>query len=113
MGTAELIAEAERLSSLLDKGLQALRSASVEFAEAEHDYRQARARAWLAARGTVPERESQVELKCGELRRARDLADGVRLAAQEAVRSRRAQLSALQSVLAAVRAEADYVRTSS
>lgn len=113
MGTPELIAEAERLSALLDKGLAALRSASVAYANAEHAYRQARARAWLAARGTVPERESQVELKVGDLRFARDLADAERLAAQEAVRSRRGQLSALQSLLAATRAEAEYVRTAS
>lgn len=107
----ELVAEAQRLSALLDKGLAALRDSAVSFAQAEHEYRQARAKAWLAARGTVPERESMVELRCGELRNARDLAEGMKVAALEAVRSRRAQLSALQSLLAANRAEAELVRT--
>jgi hypothetical protein len=47
----------------------------------------------------------------GDLRHRRDLADGQRLAALEACRSRRTQLSALQSLLAAHKSEADFART--
>lgn len=107
----EMSVEVRRLSELIDRGLTALRESSAEYASAEHAYRQARAKLWLAARGTVQERESMVELKCGDLRYARDVADGMRAAAVESVRSRRSQLSALQSLLAASRAEAEFART--
>lgn len=107
----EMVAEVRRISDLIDRGIAALREASSEYAETEHAYRQARAKAFLAAKGTVPERESFVELRCGDLRHARDVSEGLRSAALESVRSRRAQLSALQSLLAASRAEAEYART--
>jgi hypothetical protein len=103
-------AEARRLSTLIDRGVAALRQAAVDFAEAEHAYRLAKARAYLETEGTVAEREAVVYGQVGELRRARDLADGERQASLEAVRSRRTQLSALQSLLAAHRSEADFAR---
>ena len=106
-----LTAEAMRLSELLDRGIAALRTSSVEFAEAEHAYRKAKAEAYLTTEGTVAERESRTYALVGDLRRGRDLADGLRLAALEAVRSRRTQLSAIQSLLAAHKSEADFART--
>jgi hypothetical protein len=60
--------------------------------------------------GTVAEREAHVYALVGDFRRTRDLADGQKLAALEAVRSRRAQLSAVQSILSAYRAEAELAR---
>lgn len=106
-----LAVEASRLSKLLDKGVVALREAAVAYAEAEHLYRSENAKAYLATEsGTVAEREAHVYAIVGDFRRLRDLADGHRTAALEAVRSRRAQLSALQSVLAAYRAETDLGR---
>jgi len=106
-----LTAEAWRLSQLLDKGVTALRDAAIAYAEAEHAYRERRAMAYLETEsGTVAEREAHVYALVGDWRRARDLADGQRLAALEAVRSRRAQLSAIQSILAAHRSEADLAR---
>jgi|GEM_PF-6291118 len=42
----QLVGEARRLSGLIDAGVQALRQAAVEVAEAEHAYRLAKARAW-------------------------------------------------------------------
>lgn len=106
-----LAAEARRLSGLIDRGVAALRQAAVDYAEAEHAYRLAKAVAYLETEGTVAEREAAVYGVVGDLRRARDLADGERLAALEAVRSRRTQLSALQSLLAAHRSEVDFART--
>lgn len=106
-----LVAEARRLSELLDRGVAALREAAVAYADAEHEYRRAKAEAYLRTEGTVAEREAWTYAATGDLRRARDLADGQRLAALEAVRSRRTQLSALQSVLAAHRSEAEFERT--
>ena len=111
MDLETLTAEAWRLSGLLDKGVAALREAAVAYAEAEHEYRERKAMAYLETEsGTVAEREAHVYAMVGDYRRRRDLADGHRLAALEAVRSRRAQLSAIQSVLAAHRSEAELAR---
>lgn len=108
----DLTQEMLRLSRLVDQGVTALIDQARELAEAEHDYRLLKAQAWLAApEGTVPEREAWVDGQCAQARRRRDLADGMRVAALEALRSRRTQLSALQSVLAAHRAEAEFART--
>jgi hypothetical protein len=107
----ELIAEARRLSELLDRGVAALRDAATAYAEAEHAYRLASAQAYLAHGGTIPEREAAVYVEVGGLKLQRDIAEGMKLAAMEAIRSRRTQLSALQSILAAHREEAAYDRT--
>lgn len=106
MNLPDAEAEMHRLSGLLDAGLKALREQATSFAEAEAAYRKAKATAWLSAPpGTVPEREAHVNANCADLRKDRDLADGMRQAALESVRSRRAQISALQSLLAAERSE--------
>ena len=107
----ELAAEARRLSELLDRGVGALRDAARQYADAEHAYRLAHAQAYLQTEGTVGEREAQTYIQVGGLRRDRDYADAIRAAALEAVRSRRTQLSAVQSLLAANKAEADFART--
>ena len=112
MDLATLTAEAMRLSALLDNGVAALREAGVAYAEAEHAYREQNAMAYLATEsGTVAEREAHVYALVGDYRRHRDLADAARSAATEAVRSRRQQLSAIQTLLTAHRAEADFART--
>lgn len=109
---AGLTAELLRLSKLLDDALSYLRRSTAEYADAEHAYRQGKARAWLDQReGTVPEREAWVNGLTADLRRKRDLAEGMRQAALEAVRSRRAQLSALQTIAGAAREEAMLART--
>lgn len=54
-------------------------------------------------------RRQTVEL--ADARRVRDLAEGMRQAGLEAVRSRRAQISALQSLLSADRSEMEIART--
>jgi hypothetical protein len=111
MDLETLTAEAWRLSQLLDKGIVALRDAGIAYAEAEHEYRSQNAMAYLETEsGTVAEREAHVYALVGDFRRLRDLADGQKIAALEAVRSRRAQLSALQSVLAAFRSESELAR---
>ncbi len=104
--------EMRRLSRLLDSGLEVLRDQAHEVAEAEHEYRKGVALAWPESpEGTVPEREAWVAGQCAVLRRRRDLAEHMSRAALESVRARRGQLSALQSLLAAHRAEAEFVRT--
>jgi hypothetical protein len=114
MDLPQLTAEAMRLSALIDKGVAALRDASVAYAKAEHAYRERKAMAYLETEsGTVAEREAHVYAIMGDYRYRRDLADGERMAALEAVRSRRTQLSAVQSLLAAHKSEADFARTGS
>jgi hypothetical protein len=111
MTLGELVAEAGRLSGKIDAGVQHLAAAAKKAAQAEMDYRQAKSVAWLQAReGTVPERQAHVDAAVSDKRFARDLADGERVAALEALRSRRAQLSALQSISAAWRAEAEHAK---
>ncbi|MBW3663535.1 MAG: hypothetical protein KY469_10585 [Actinobacteria bacterium] len=103
----ELMAEGSRLSGLLDAGLDVLRASARECAEA---YRKAKSQAWLRApEGTVPERQAWVDAQVADERDARDLAEGMRQAALESVRSRRQQVSLLQTVANAHRAEAEFV----
>lgn len=123
MNPHEASAEVERLSRLLDAALDQLREQSVSVAEAEHAYRRAKAEAWVRCPNddagvkagerewTAARREAWVNADTASLRRDRDMADGLRQAALEAVRSRRTQVSALQSLLAADRAEAEFART--
>lgn len=110
--------ELRRLSGNIDKGIEQMRLQSTALADAEHAYRLGKAQAWGSCphdhedrRMTVPEREAWVQAETAGLRHTRDLADGQLRAAQEAVRARRAQLSAMQSLLAAHREEASFART--
>lgn len=108
----DLTTEMLRLSKLLDDALAYLRRSSEEYAEAEAIYRVAKAKAWIETpTGTVAEREARINGATAGLRQKRDLADGMRQAALEAVRSRRAQLSALQTIANANREEAVLART--
>jgi hypothetical protein len=112
MNIGQYIQDVTYFSDLLDNGLKVLRESSVEVANAEFDYRKAKAIAWQTApAGTVPMREAWVDAETAEQRQRLDLAEGSRSAALEAVRSRRQQLSAIQSLLAAHKAEAEFART--
>lgn len=116
MNVSEAFTEAQRLSRLIDAAIEGMKNTTVEFAKAEQDYRHAKAAAWVQVRdvlekGTVPEREAWVGGETSDQRYRRDLADGMRQAALEAVRSRRGQLSALQTFLNAEKAEMGFART--
>ena len=106
-----LVAEARRLSGLIDSGVQALRQAAVEVAEAEHAYRLAKARAWHeVSDGLAGQKQADVDAACADARRTRDVAEATRQAALEALRSRRSQLDALRSILSASRSEMELAR---
>lgn len=108
---AELGADVRRFSALLDKGVDAMRGYAVEAAEAEHTYRLGVAQAWVTApSGTAAARDAWVKGETAGLRLVRDLAVGMEKSALEAQRSRRAQLSAVQSLAAAYRSEAEALR---
>lgn len=112
MADYDLIGEMLRLSALIDKGVAALHTAAIGEADAEQTYREARAQAWLTAEGkTAKEREDEVNAVTSPQRHARDVAAGSRQAALEALRSRRQQLSALQTIANGERAEAEFART--
>lgn len=106
----EMAREMARLSGLLDDGLLYMRTNAVELSESEHAYRLDRAEAWARTMGTAKEREDAVNALSADSRRRRDVAEHMRQAAVESVRSRRAQVSALQSLLSAHRAEAEFSR---
>lgn len=109
---AALVAEMSRLSGLIDNGVTALSKAGHDLADAEHAYRIQKAAAWSQAPdGTVPEREAWVNQRTADERRTRDKAEATRVAALEALRSRRTQLSALQTVANAYREDAAFSRT--
>ena len=105
----EMVTEAKRLSGKIDEGVKALTSSARKAAECERDYRLAKAQAWhVHVDGTAKEREAQVDAATADLRYARDLADAGRQAALEALRSRRAQASLLQSLLSAQRTDMEF-----
>src|SRR5690606_41494538 len=91
--------EMRRLSGLLDKGIDALRKEAHHYAEAEDAYRMAHATAYVGADGPAHMRKARADLATSRERVEAHLADGMRQAALEAVRSRRAQVSAIQSLL--------------
>ena len=108
MNLTEMISESERFSRLIDAGIESLVKASKDMAHAEHALRVASALAWAKApSGTVPFKEAWVEAECAGEKLQFDLAESQRYNSLEAVRSRRAQLSAIQSIMAAYRAEAE------
>lgn len=119
MNLSEAFAEATRLSRLIDAGIEALRDQSKQLAAAEQQYREAKAKAWVKCprddagqkEWTAARREAWVDAECANLRYHRDIAEGMRSAALEAVRARRTQVSVLQSLLNAEKAEAEFART--
>lgn len=112
MSLATIETELMRLSRLVDQGITALRDQAQELAETEREYRKAKALAYVQITdGTAAAREAAVQGHTADLRYQRDLADGLRQAALEAVRSRRTQMSALQTLLNAHQEEAKFART--
>lgn len=105
----EAAEEMKRLSTLLDDALSYLRRQIREVAEAEEAYRNVKAAAWVNTDSDLlaKEREAQVDAASAEARKRRDLAEGMKRAGFEAVKSRRAQISALQSLLSKERAVAE------
>lgn len=111
MTPQETADEMRRLNKLLDDALAYLRRQVQEYAEAEDAYRMAHAKAFLEAAGAAYLRKATADLATSSQRQRAHLADGMRQAALEAVRSRRAQISAAQSLLAGEREEMAFART--
>lgn len=90
--------EIERLSSLLEAKTDEYRQFAVDAAHAEVAYKRAYAVAILRASGSVAQKEAEATLKADEELVARRHSEAVRDACLEAMRSLRAQLSALQTL---------------
>jgi len=103
----ELVQEMLTRSAMLDESIKELEEQTRQWAVADHTYRKQRAKAYLAAEGeTVGHREAETSQATQRERFAAKLSEGLKVAALESVRSRRAQLSAVQSIANAVKAEA-------
>lgn len=123
MNLAEAQKEFDRLSRLLSAGLEAMREQAVALADAENAYRKAQAAAWLRCPNdpnttrsgerewTAARREDWVKAETADLRRTRDIADGMSRAAYAAVKSRQTQISALQTLLNAQQQEMKFAQT--
>lgn len=121
--SSEFAEEFERLGRLLDGALALVKDQVHALAHAEESYRKRKSDAWVECptddpgvksgerEWTAARREAWVNAKTAELRRDRDIADGMVRAGLEAVKSRRTQISALQSLLGAHREELQYERT--
>lgn len=94
----------------LKDGHRLLETRVQESARADHVWRVERAKAYAMTSGTVAERDAKVELETGDLRYAAKLAEDLRVAALESVRSRRGVLSAIQSMVALSRSEMDFAK---
>lgn len=111
MNFNDMVNEVERLSHKIDEGIKLLYDSGMLLAKAEHECSKAIAKAWIdAPKGTVPFREAWVDAEVADLMYEKDMAEASKMSSLEAVRSRRTQLSAVQSLLAAYRAEAEMAR---
>lgn len=121
--TTDYFREFQRLSDLIDDGIETLKRESSNEAHAEKAYRENKSAAWLVCPndpiGTKlgdkqwhsARRADWVDSKAAEYRLNRDIARGLAKSALESVRSRRAQVSAMQSMLNAYREEMAFERT--
>ena len=111
MNSAEMAVEARRLTRLLDGALAFLKEQVKASAAAERDYRKAKSEAWLRVPdGTAAQKEAWVDAHTADLRYQRDLAAGMEKASHQAIRARLAEMSLLQSVANAYKAEASFDR---
>lgn len=106
MTLGDMIAEVERLSRQVDEGVRDLAEAAEAVAIAEFNYRKAKAEAWVKIEGgTVAQKQAKIDGLTANHRYARDRAENDKTVAVESLRSKRAQLSAVQTVITAYRAE--------
>lgn len=103
----EMMLEASRQ---LDEAQAELQRCVHEESVAEAEYRKAKSNAYLSTQGTVGEREAMVDKTVAAERQRAHLAEGLSRSALEAVRSRRTQLSCLQTIASSVKEEAALAR---
>ena len=100
-------------SQLLDDAIEAADDAAEEYAEADDDYRVSHARAFIKAKdggATDQLAKAMADLATEGIRKRARLSEALSKNRLEAVRSRRAQLSAIQTGGNALKAELDMAR---
>jgi hypothetical protein len=102
-----IVEELNRLRVLIADAEARFDRAAREHANKENAYRKAKALAYLAAEGTVEKRKAMVDKDCDRERLEAYLARAEKEGAKESLASLKAQLSALQSIAATVRSEAE------
>lgn len=102
----ELNDEIDFRSRLIDEAQADLEKRSDEWARADDAYRTKKSIVFLGAEGTVDARKAVVDRDCAKERLAAHIAEALKDAAHENVRNKRAQLSAVQTKCANVKAEA-------
>lgn len=110
MSLPDLTSRGHQLSKALNDALAEHREQSVKAAEAERTYRKTKAECWARSKGQdmlAKEREAWVDAESADERYDRDLATALAQSGRLAIEARRAQISLLQSELAAHRAEAE------
>jgi hypothetical protein len=116
-GVGEFADEFLRLSQLLEEAHRQLSLQVALYAETEATYRRAKAEAWVLCpfddrkEWTAARREAWVNAETSVERRNRDLAEGLRRASLEAIRSYRGQISALQTLVNSQIEEAKFAQT--
>jgi hypothetical protein len=101
---ADIEAEISRIAHLLEARTETYADYASQAAEAEHAYRVGYAKAvLLSQQSTVAMREADATVQVGELLRQRRQREAVADATKESLRSFRDQLSAMQSLLRAVK----------
>lgn len=106
--TAELVGELRRLFDRLDEAHDEAVRMAQEFADAEYEYEIAHASSRLAVEaqgGSVGAKDAAAKQSSASKKRAMTLAQELRRSARDAEENVRQQMSALQTVAAAVRAE--------
>ena len=99
----EVEQEIQRLSALTEKVTHELSQRAQAAAKARTGYKVAYAKAFLVAEGTGPVRDATATIATAELLEAREHAEALEKAAQEAGRNYRAQLDSLRSINANLR----------
>lgn len=90
-----IIEAVERLDTAIEESMKWAR----KYGEAEHAYRLGKAKAYLEIRGgTIPERKARALVGLADEHREATIAGAMWEASKEAQRSRRAELSAAQSI---------------
>lgn len=109
----DVMNELLRMSSLLDDALEQADAAVREYSEADDHYRVSHARSFIKAKdggATDQLAKAMADLATEGVRARARLSEGMAKNRLEAVRSRRAQLSAIQTGGNALRAELDMAR---
>lgn len=111
MNAAELNQILIREKREIDEAVAELERRTVEAAEAEAVYRMAKSTAYLATTGTVAEREARAENAINQLRKQRDMAEGLRASGLQALKAKCQKLSASQTMGSLSKEEAAFART--